>query len=95
MNRRRSLQACPALLLAVCAGAAAAGDTFALRGSVIAGGGGTSRSDQGCLRLDGTVAENAVGASGAGAFTLRAGFWGGPGHIHRDGVFSSSFEECR
>jgi hypothetical protein len=95
VNRRRSLRACTAFLLAVCAGAAAAGDTFALRGSVIAGGGGTSRSALGCLALDGTVAENAAGASGAGAFTLRAGFWGGPGRVRRDGVFESSFEECR
>jgi hypothetical protein len=82
-------------VLAACAGAASAGDTFALRGAVIAGGGGSSRSEQGCLRLDGTVAENAAGVSAAGEFAVRAGFWGGAGGVRRDSLFGDAFEECR
>ncbi|MFC4820749.1 hypothetical protein [Dokdonella ginsengisoli] len=95
MSRCRSPRAGLVFALAACAGAASAGDTFALRGAVIAGGGGSSRSEQGCLRLDGTVAENAAGASAAGEFALSAGFWGGAGSVRRDWVFDDAFEECR
>lgn len=95
MSRSRSWRAGLALVLAACAGVAAAGDTFALRGAVIAGGGGSSRSPQDCLALDGTVAEAAAGTSGAGEFALSAGFWGGAGRVRRDPVFRDLFEECR
>lgn len=95
VSRRRSLRAGFAFFLAACAGAAAAGDTLALRGAVIAGGGGSSRSPQDCFALDGTVAEAAAGTSSAGEFALSAGFWGGAGRVRRDSVFRDLFEECR
>lgn len=83
-----------ALAMSVCAGATPGGDSFALRGAVIAGGGGSSRSAQECFALEATVAENAAGVSAAGEFVLRAGFWAGAGALRRDSVFHDRFEEC-
>ena len=61
---------------------------------LIAAGGGSSRSPGGCRVLEGSIGQPAVGnASGAG-FTLRAGYWAGPGSQRRDSVFSAGFEEC-
>lgn len=73
----------------------AGAETFELRGTVIAGGGGSSRSAQGCFALDGTIAETAAGVSNGGEFAARAGFWGGAGSHRRDSVFRDPFEECR
>ncbi len=61
---------------------------------VIAAGGGTSRSPGGCRLLEGSLGQPAVGIANGGGFTLRAGYWAGPGSQRRDSVFSGDFEEC-
>lgn len=88
------MSAAATLAMSVCAGAAPGGDGVALRGAVIAGGGGSSRSAQECFALQATVAESAAGVSAAGEFVLRAGFWAGVGALRRDSLFHDHFEEC-
>lgn len=98
MTPRRSIVLGVGVALALSLGASAApvvGDSFAVRGAVIAGGGGSSRTGQGCFALDGTVAEAATGSSSGGEFALRAGFWAGAAGLRRDSVFRDHFEECQ
>lgn len=61
---------------------------------VIASGGGTSRSPGGCRVLEGSMGQAAVGTASGGSFSLRAGYWAGPGSQRRDSIFSGDFEEC-
>lgn len=61
---------------------------------VIAAGGGSSRSPGGCRVLEGTMGQAVVGTSSGGAFSVRAGYWAGPGSQRRDSIFSGDFEEC-
>lgn len=61
---------------------------------VIASGGGTSRSAGGCRVLEGSMGQAAVGTASGGVFSLRAGYWAGPGSQRRDSIFSGDFEEC-
>lgn len=61
---------------------------------VIASGGGTSRSAGGCRVLEGTMGQAVIGTTSGGAFSLRAGYWAGPGSQRRDSIFSGDFEEC-
>lgn len=99
MSRHRSACAATSLSLLLClsvfAVAATADDAVSLRGAVVAGGGGASRSAQGCYALDGTIGESASGTSGAGEFAVQAGFWAGAGKVRRDSIFHDRFEECQ
>ena len=61
---------------------------------LIAAGGGISRSPGGCRVLEGSIGQPATGTASTGEFTLRAGYWAGPGSQRRDSVFSAGFEEC-
>lgn len=61
---------------------------------LIAAGGGASRSPGGCRKLESSIGQPAVGVASGGGFTLRAGYWAGPGSQRRDSVFSAGFEEC-
>lgn len=61
---------------------------------LIAAGGGISRSPGGCRVLEGSIGQPAAGTASGGEFTLRAGYWVGPGSQRRDSVFSAGFEEC-
>lgn len=82
--------------LAVVALAALAWPSLAqqISSHVIASGGGTSRSPGGCRVLQGTMGQAAVGTASGGTFSLRAGYWAGPGSQRRDSLFSGDFEEC-
>lgn len=80
-----------ALVLAVLAWPALAQQ---ISSHVIASGGGTSRSAGGCRVLEGTMGQAALGSASGGAFSLRAGYWAGPGSQRRDSIFSGDFEEC-
>ncbi|TDR38898.1 hypothetical protein DFR29_11841 [Tahibacter aquaticus] len=86
----------PCLGLFLLAGTALCGTALAqqVTSHLIAAGGGTSRSPGGCRVLEGSVGQPALGAASGGAFTLRAGYWAGPGSQRRDSVFSGDFEEC-
>lgn len=86
----------PRFGLFLLAGTALGGPALAqqITSHLIAAGGGTSRSPGGCRVLDGSVGQPAVGAASGGVFTLRAGYWAGPGSQRRDSVFSGDFEEC-
>jgi hypothetical protein len=61
---------------------------------VIASGGGASASPGGCLLLEGSMGQPAVGTASGGVYTVRAGYWAGPGSQRRDSIFSGDFEEC-
>lgn len=84
------------LRLALLAAVVLAGPALAqqISSHVIAAGGGTSRSPGGCRVLEGSVGQPAVGTANGGGFTLKAGYWAGPGSQRRDSVFSGDFEEC-
>lgn len=86
----------PRLGLLLLASAVLAGPVLAqqISSHVIAAGGGTSRSPGGCRVLEGSVGQPAVGTASGGVFTLRAGYWAGPGSQRRDSVFSGDFEGC-
>jgi hypothetical protein len=62
---------------------------------VIAGGGGVSRSAGGCRTLEGSIGEPATGVSSGAGFSVRAGYWAGPGSARRDALFRNGFEECQ
>lgn len=84
------------LRLVLLAAAVLAGPALAqqISSHVIAAGGGTSRSPGGCRVLEGSLGQPAVGTANGGGFTLKAGYWAGPGSQRRDSVFSGDFEEC-
>jgi hypothetical protein len=71
----------PMQRLALCAGialvlaATAQAADFAIDASLIAAGGGHSRSAGGCLAVDASIGQHTVGESEGGAFSVRAGFW--------------------
>lgn len=91
--RRGSVLRPRLLLLAL---ALLAGPTLAqqISSHLIASGGGVSRSPGGCRVLEGSLGQPALGTSSGGAFTVRAGYWAGPGSQRRDRVFSAGFEGC-
>jgi hypothetical protein len=70
----------------------AQGSTFAIRASVIAGG-GVAAARGPCFDLAGTAAQPVAGTSEGGSYRLRSGFWGGT--VQGDSLFRSSFEECQ
>lgn len=84
------------LRLVLLAAAVLAGPALAqqISSHVIAAGGGISRSPGGCRVLEGSLGQPAVGTANGGGFTLKAGYWAGPGSQRRDSVFSGDFEEC-
>lgn len=95
--RRTPLRTCARRFrLSLLAAVVLAGPALAqqISSHVIAAGGGTSRSPGGCRVLEGSLGQPALGTASGGAFTLRAGYWAGPGSQRRDSVFSGDFEEC-
>ena len=87
----RQLALTAGVALVVVATANAAG--FAIEGSVITTGGGRSFSAGGCLAVDASIGQNAVGVSTGGAFSVRAGYW--PAVTKRpDRMFNNGFQEC-
>jgi hypothetical protein len=87
--RRLALMFGVALVLVATANAAG----FAIDGSVITTGGGRSFSAGGCLAVDASIGQNAVGVSAGGSFALRSGYW--PAVAKRtDRLFNNGFQEC-
>ncbi|MEO6689663.1 MAG: hypothetical protein ABIS07_12010 [Dokdonella sp.] len=92
-SHRTPIACLSAAMLAAGVAIASAGAPV-LDGHVIAGGGGSSQSPGGCLSLEGTMGESAVGASSGGVYSLSAGFWAGVGYQQRGSIFNNGFEEC-
>ena len=90
---RRRLALCAGLVLVLAATAQAA--DFAIEASLIAGGGGHSRSAGGCLAVDASIGQHTVGESTGGAFSVRAGFWPALADRPTDSLFHNAFEECQ
>jgi hypothetical protein len=89
---RRTIAAIFNVAVALAAGGALA--QTLVTGSVIASGGGTSKSPGGCRVLESTLAEPVGGRTSGGAFAIDAGYWAGVGSRRRDKVFGTGFEEC-
>jgi len=92
---RTWLPAIPLAAAVLAAGDVAAvsrGASYALEGSVIAGG-GVARARGGCFELSGTIAQPVAGTSAGAGFEVTSGFWAQP--IARpDQLFRSGFEGC-
>ncbi len=92
-SRLRRLALCAGVALALVATAQAA--DFAIEASLVAGGGGHSRSPGGCLAIDASIGQHTVGEATGGAFSVRAGFWPALADRPTDSLFHNAFEECQ
>jgi hypothetical protein len=100
-SRRGDGAPSPLQRLALCAGlalmlaATAQAADFAIEASLVAAGGGHSRSAGGCLAIDASIGQHTVGESAGGAFSVRAGFWPALADDATDSLFHNAFEECQ
>lgn len=60
---------------------------------LIGSGGGTSRA--GCLTLQASIGEAAIGRSSGGAFVMHAGYPAGAASQRRDAIFNHGFQGCQ